>query len=146
MPTVEERLKHVTLKIERAKLHSAELQRQSQAFLVSTPYKVPFKYNEQTHKLFYYLASADPTPDDLPLIAGDILQNLMSALDHLACQLVCSDTSDNPPNPSWIYFPIADDLQKYEEKKTGKMREQLQRHSPQSMHSNRTKREMMIFG
>jgi len=41
----------------------------------------------------------------------------MSALDHLAYQIVCRDTSDNPPNPNWIYFPIADNLQKYESKK-----------------------------
>jgi hypothetical protein len=45
----------------------------------------------------------------------------MSALDHLAYQIVCSDTGDNPPNPTWIYFPIADDAGKYEEKKHGKM-------------------------
>ncbi len=45
----------------------------------------------------------------------------MSALDHLAYQLVCSDTGDNPPNPNWIYFPIADDAAGYESKKRGKM-------------------------
>jgi hypothetical protein len=51
------------------------------------------------------------------LVAGDAIQNLMSALDHLAYQIVCSDTGDNPPNPNWIYFPIADDAAKYEAKK-----------------------------
>ena len=54
-------------------------------------------------------------------MAGDAIQNLMSALDHLAYQLVCSDTADNPPNPNWIYFPIADDSTKYEAKKRGKI-------------------------
>ncbi len=55
-------------------------------------------------------------------IAGDVLQNLMSALDHLAYQIVCNDTEDCPPNPNWIYFPIADDSQKYEAKKLGKIK------------------------
>jgi hypothetical protein len=45
----------------------------------------------------------------------------MSSLDHLAYQLVCSDTGDAPPNPNWIYFPIADDAEKYEAKKQGKI-------------------------
>jgi hypothetical protein len=67
------------------------------------------------------VASVEPTPQCLPLIAGDIIQNLMSALDHLAYQLVCSDTGDKPPNPNWIYFPIQDDATKYEAKKTGKL-------------------------
>jgi hypothetical protein len=46
---------------------------------------------------------------------------MMSALDHLAYQIVCCDTEDNPPNPNWIYFPIAEDSAKYEAKKHGKM-------------------------
>ena len=46
----------------------------------------------------------------------------MSALDHLAYQIVCNDTGDNPPNPIWIYFPITGDAQEYETKKHGKMK------------------------
>jgi hypothetical protein len=57
----------------------------------------------------------------LPLIAGDAIQNLMGGLDHLAYQLVCSDTWDKPPNPKWIYFPIRESLAKYEAAKSGKM-------------------------
>jgi hypothetical protein len=121
MTSVEERLRHVVLKIKRAKEHSAELQRQLRSFLESKPYKVGYKHDPVSRKLIYYVTSVDATPDCLPLIAGDIIQNLMSALDHLAYQIVCRDTNDNPPNPNWIYFPIADDLQKYEAKKTGKM-------------------------
>jgi hypothetical protein len=121
MTPVDERLKHVTLKIKRAKEHAAELQRQLRAFLDSSPYKVGFKHDPKTRKLIYYVASAQPIPDSLPLVTGDVIQNLMCALDHLAYQIVCSDTNDQPPNPNWIYFPIADNLQKYEAKKAGKM-------------------------
>ncbi len=121
MVTVDERLKQVTLKIKRARDHAAELQRQLRAFLDSGPYKVGARHDVRTRKLIYYVMSVEPTPDCLPLIAGDVIQNLMSALDHLAYKIVCSDTGDNPPNPNWIYFPIADDFQKYEAKKGGKM-------------------------
>ena len=121
MPTLDERLKHITLKIKRAKEHVVDLERQLRAFLESNPYKVGARQDPETRKLIYYVTSAEPVPDCLPLVAGDAIQNLMSALDHLAYQIVCSDTGDNPPNPNWIYFPIADDAVKYEAKKHGKI-------------------------
>jgi len=121
MSTVEERLKHITQKTKRAREHIAELDRQLHAFFDNSPYKVGARRDSQTRKLIYYVTDAQPIPDCIPLIAGDAIQNLMSALDHLAYQIVCSDTGDNPPNPNWIYFPIADDVSKYEDKKHGKM-------------------------
>ena len=122
MPTIDERLRHVTLKIKRAEKHIADLEQQLRAFLDTTPYKVGTKHDSQTRKLIYYVTSIKPVPDCLPLVAGDVIQNLMSSLDHLAYQIVCSDTKDHPPNPNWIYFPIADDAAKYEAKKREKMR------------------------
>jgi hypothetical protein len=122
MPRIAERLRQVTLKTKRAKEHVADLERELRAFLDGNPYKVGAKRNPQTRELIYYVASVEPTPDFLPLIAGDALQNLMSALDHLAYQIVCSDTGDNPPNPKWIYFPIADDAAKYEASKRKRMK------------------------
>src|SRR5271165_29768 len=121
MPTVAERLVHVTLKVKRAKEHVDDLQREVARFLDTKPYKVGTKRNPQSRQLIYYITSVEPTPQCLPLIAGDVIQNLMSSLDHLAYQLVCSDTGDAPPNPNWIYFPIADDAAKYEAKKQGKI-------------------------
>ena len=105
MPTADERLKHVTLKMKRAKEHAATLERELRTFLDHGPYKVGAKHHPETRKLIYYVTSAEPTPDCLPLIAGDAIQNLMSALDHLAYQIVCNDTGDNPPNSSRNLFP-----------------------------------------
>jgi hypothetical protein len=122
MPTVDERLRHVTLKIERAKKHVSDLNSEITAFLKTYPYRVGAKHDPQTRQLVYYVVGVEVTPDSLPLIAGDAIQNLMSALDHMAYQLVCSDTGDHPPNPRWIYFPIADDAQKYEAGKRGKIK------------------------
>jgi hypothetical protein len=121
MPTVEERLQHVTLKVKRAKEHVASLERELHAFIESGPYKVAHSRDPNTRQLIYYVEEAEPVPECLPLIAGDAIQNLMSALDHLAYQIVCNDTGDNPPNPNWIYFPIANDDVSYEAKKRGKM-------------------------
>jgi hypothetical protein len=121
MPIIGDRLKQVTLKVEGAKKHVSDLDDGIKAFVKMNPYKVVAEHDPNTRKLVYYVASADPTPDCLPLLAGDAIQNLMSALDHLAYQIVCNDTGDQPPNPSRIYFPIADSAEKYEAKKQGKM-------------------------
>ena len=121
MPTVAERLRHIELKVERANKHIIDLEREIAAFLGSNPYQVRSKRNPDTRQLIYYLAEVKSTPDCLALIAGDCIQNLMCALDHLAYQLVSSDTNDAPPNPNRIYFPIADTEEKYEARKHGKM-------------------------
>src|SRR5271156_3107684 len=112
------RKSQITLKIERAKEHIASLDLEIRRFLNTDPYKVGTKRDPQTRSLIYYITGVDATPACLPLVAGDIIQNLMSALDHLAYQLVMSDTGDSPPNQNWIYFPIADDAAKYEAKNT----------------------------
>lgn len=123
MPTVAERLRHVALKVVRAKCHIADLETELRAFLNGDPYPygVGVKRDPESRRLIYYVASVRETPDKIALIAGDAIQNLMSALDHLAYQLVCSDTGDAPPNPNWIYFPIQDTAEKYEAKKRGKI-------------------------
>lgn len=121
VPSIEERLRQITLKLKRAKEHAADLDREVRRFFETSPYKVGTRRDPQTRKLIYYITSVEPSPDCLPLIAGDTIQNLMSTLDHLAYQIVCNDTGDSPPNPKWIYFPIADDVAKYEATKRGKI-------------------------
>lgn len=121
MPSVAERLRQVVLKVERAKSHVRDLEREISAFLDTNPYRVATTRDPSTRQLIYYVSDVEACPERLALIAGDAIQNLMSALDHLAYQLVCSDTDDAPPNPNWIYFPIQDTAEKYEAKKRGKI-------------------------
>jgi hypothetical protein len=116
-----DRAKHVTLKLMRATEHLDQLRREIVAFYAMGPYQVAHRRDPVSMRLTYFVASAAAIPDHLALVAGDVLQNLMSALDHLAYQLVCSDTADRPPNPRWIYFPIADTQNEYDAKKFGKM-------------------------
>ena len=94
MPSVDERLRHVTLKMKRAKEHITALEQELRTFLKSDPYKVGSKHDPKTHKLVYYLMSVESVPDRLSLIAGDAIQNLMSTLDYLAFQVVCNDTGE----------------------------------------------------
>ena len=61
MASIDERLRHVVLKIKRAKEHDAELQRQLRAFLDAKPYKVGYKHDSTTHKLIYYVTAVEPT-------------------------------------------------------------------------------------
>lgn len=116
MTTAAERLEHVQLKLKRAKEHIADLEREIVAFVKRNPnpYACVFKRNPDPSKSgAYYMTRVDPTPKCLPLIAGDAIQNLMGALDHLAYEIVCSDTGDKPPRPSKIYFPIANSVPEY---------------------------------
>ena len=119
--TGDERLAQIRPKVERAKKHIADANTEISDFLKINPYKVGTKRDPETRRLIYYLTSVVPVPASVALIAGDAIQNLMSALDHLAYQLVCRGTNDSPPNPNWIYFPIQDDAAKYEAKKMGKI-------------------------
>lgn len=121
MLSFEERMKHVSLKLFRAKEHLEKLELEVQEFYKTQPFKVGVKISSETRRPTYFVESATPVPDRISVLAGDLIQNLVTALDRLAYQLVCNDTSDSPPKPNAIYFPIADDLQKYNENKHRKM-------------------------
>jgi hypothetical protein len=121
MATADERLLQVWPKVERAKKHITDVQFATLNFLKTNPYKVTTKRNPNTRQLIYYLSAVEPVQPSIALIAGDAIQNLMSALDHLAYQIVCAGTNNYPPNPNWIYFPIQDDATKYHAKKLGKI-------------------------
>jgi len=62
--------------------------------------------------LVYYLSKVQPIPATIAPIAGDAIQNLRTALDHLAWQLFQIGTGGAIINRK-VYFPIADDATKY---------------------------------
>jgi hypothetical protein len=110
--TVDERLALILTKVERAKEHINELEAEVRSFLDSKPYVIGTKHNPETRQLIYYLISVRETPPNLAAITGDALQNLRSALDHLAYHLVLVGTAK--PGPFFhVYFPIADSATKY---------------------------------
>jgi hypothetical protein len=109
----------IRLKTKRANKHIAELQTAILAFKATDPHEVSAKRDPQTRKLIYYVHKADPVPDDIALIAGDVLQNLRSAVDHLAYQLVLA--AGNTPDTS-TSFPIFDTPDKYKSGVQGKVK------------------------
>jgi len=83
----DQRLARIRLKVERAKQHIGDLNTGLKAFLGSNPYIVGAQRDPQTRRPIYYLAAVREVPTPISLLAGDIIQNLRSALDHLAFQL-----------------------------------------------------------
>jgi hypothetical protein len=99
------------LKVERAKKHIAELEVEVAKFKASKPYEIGTLRKPQTPQiLYYYIVEARDVPENIPLICGDIFQNLRSSLDHLATQLVI--TARNTPDRDTA-FPIFDTAAKY---------------------------------
>lgn len=121
MLTVHQRIAQITPKLERAKKHIRDTDDEILCFLKANPYKVSTKRDPQSRRLIYFVSAVQPVPHSIALTAGDAIQNIMSTLDHLAYQLVCAATNDNPPNPRRIYFPIAEDFASYNKIKAGKM-------------------------
>ena len=111
----------VRLKIERANKHIRELQAAILAFNATNPHEVSAKRDPQTRKLIYYVLKAEPVPVEIAMIAGDILHNLRSALDHLAYQLFMVGTR-GVGDPKHVYFPIFDDAAKYKAGVGGKVK------------------------
>jgi hypothetical protein len=76
------------------------------------PYSIRFEDDPKTRERTYYVVSVPDIPLNITLRAGDILQNLRSALDHLACHLVAK-TSGRSAVSTRTCFPIANDAAEY---------------------------------
>lgn len=103
----------VRRKVNRAKHHIEELDGRIRAFFNDgpAPYPVIRKEEPETGDLTFKLGKCSPIPDDFPTIIGDVLQNLRTALDHLAWQLVLAN---NRTPTGQTAFPIAENLEKFE--------------------------------
>jgi|ERR1043165_827506 hypothetical protein len=116
--TPENRLRVIQVKIERAIKHIDELGIACTKFIDSKPYTVGRDTDPKTGYNRYYVTDLKPPPLEIGLIAGDVIHNLRSALDHLAYQLVIV----NGGIPSrWTSFPIFDSAAKYKTMDTRKV-------------------------
>lgn len=113
--TADERVEQIRLKVDRARKHFHDLKVEIDSFLATNPYVIGTKRNLQTQQLIYFLEEVHQTPLEISTILGDTIHNLRSALDHLAYQLVWLETGKIPSDH--IYFPIADDAVKYQQKR-----------------------------
>jgi hypothetical protein len=110
-----DRLAGVRAKINRAKQHIGDLERAIHGELGVHPYAELHvtKLNPDSGKVGFFAQLRD-IPPDIPLIIGDAIHNLRSALDHLAWQLVVA--AGNTPN-SQTYFPIYETAEGYNKAK-----------------------------
>jgi hypothetical protein len=103
----------VRIKVKRAKHHIEYFNRRIDDFFRGppNPYPVMREDDPKTGDLIFKLGECLPISEDFPAIIGDILQNLRTALDHLAWQLVLA----NGKTPtSQTAFPIAENPEKFE--------------------------------
>ncbi|HTA04418.1 MAG TPA: hypothetical protein VK802_28855 [Streptosporangiaceae bacterium] len=105
-------------KLERAKRHFAELETALASFFAITPYKISTRRNDE-RKLVYYLSDVAVVPVDFSLVTGDVIQNLRSALDHLAYDLWLNEANGQGRGDR-VYFPIDKDEASYKKNKSGK--------------------------
>jgi hypothetical protein len=108
-------------KIDRAKQHIRDLEAAVQRFQNSSANVVGTKPNAQGTQRVYYVAGLADIDVEIPLIAGDAIQNIRSAWDHLAYGLVCQGV--NGPVEPWVPgYPIARDAAKYPAFRDGKVK------------------------
>lgn len=78
----------VDRKIERAKAKLADLKESIKAVVDPGHYRFAVKYDPETKRHVYRVYDVPATDPEWPLVIGEVLFNLRSALDHLAWQLV----------------------------------------------------------
>jgi len=109
-------LRGARLKVERAKKHIADLDAQRVTFLGTDPYYGVPRFNSEFNCTEYVVQSLPTIPECIPLILGDAVHSLRSALDYVACELVRS-VGGAPKN---VYFPISESPEKYKTDSGGK--------------------------
>jgi len=102
------------MKLERAKRQMKELGDALRSFFRTKPYKFSGKPNPPALEVVYTMDAVKPIPSEIPLIAGEIIQNLRSALGHPAYQLHLVGTKGGRVNKN-IAFPIAESKLIYDE-------------------------------
>jgi hypothetical protein len=106
------------LKVERAKKHIRDLHALFLSFEREEPCTVASRDDLQTQERTYYVERIKKVPTDFAVIAGDALQNLRSALDHLIYQAIFKETGSWPTKRT-ISFPIGQNSTEYAPPKFG---------------------------
>jgi hypothetical protein len=119
-------------KIERAKQHVRELEAAISTFLETHPYEVVRDDDTEPGKRLYKLSKADCPPDNLALIAGDIVHNLRAALDLLIWQLI--EASGKVPN-GHDGFPISVSAQHFETTGIAKVKRRIRKEAVEVLRS-----------
>ena len=114
-----DKLQSARLKVEWAKKHIVDLNRAIRTFFDCNPYQIRADRDPQVGGVDYYVERVDPIPALIPCLAGDAIQNLRSALDHLAYQIFLAGPNPSPRHANNVFFPIVGGAKEYETGKLG---------------------------
>lgn len=92
-----------------AQQHIGKLEVALREWREKDPCSIDIKENAATGDVTYYVSHVPVIPVEVPLIAGDVLNNLRSALDFMACGLVGADNITSKTK-----FPIRRDPKDWE--------------------------------
>ncbi|MDO8749792.1 MAG: hypothetical protein Q7K03_01415 [Dehalococcoidia bacterium] len=107
------------VKVERAEHHLRDLDQAIQGFLKRKPYSMVKEEDLNTGSYIWRCKVSEQPPIEWSAVIGDIVHNLRSALDLLACELVLLNKGKVTEYTS---FPIADSRQKFESIIAGKVK------------------------
>jgi hypothetical protein len=104
-------------KVDRAREYVAEIEAEHRRYFKRhpKPLRIGFDYDPHTQGLWVVVDEiAEPSPI-LPLIVGDLVHNLRSAVDHLAWQIVQhgNNSTLTPSKANQVQFPICDTLDQF---------------------------------
>jgi hypothetical protein len=71
-------------KIDRARKHTEDLEAEIRAFWAADPYEIEMVGTPFASRCFYRVKRIAALPESIPLIVGDAVHNIRSALDHFA--------------------------------------------------------------
>lgn len=115
-----DRLTLLRVKIERAKHHIKDLERACLDVRGDTHQGYVPHLDPDTGERHDVWTNIPRYSFDILSIAGDVIHNLRSALDHLAYQLAIAGSNATPSRR--VEFPIAKDAKTYETEKAGKVK------------------------
>lgn len=104
--TIKEQLtKDPILKLERAKYHINELNGQINAYMSDHPFEFMIRDDPKANQRTYFIKTKKPIPTNFPLLIGDAIHNLRTALDILIFNMA----GNKSPKPDAVQFPFCKD-------------------------------------
>lgn len=117
----------IRAKIKWADKHIGDFKVALTKFNATQPYSLRVDVETDPAKPFVHMLKAEPVPTEIRLIAGDVIQNLRSTLDYLACALVRANGSVPTRSNEFPIFdgPITSKLETRFRKKVEGMRKEV---------------------
>ncbi len=108
----------IEAKFTRAQEFIIELAAAEAEYRASRPISVGHRIDPINGRVEYFIESVQPIPDQLPVVLGDALNQLVSSLDHVATHLVERTGHVSASRPKRVQFPIVGSEQDFDRKVT----------------------------